>query len=78
MMNRDKLWQMLVSWAEQNAEYQQALQRVKAVEADYLALLETLSGEQREVLDRYIAACEEMDEVMLLGAYQIGLSGNLH
>ena len=72
-MNRDELWQRLLLWAEQNTKYQQALQSAKAVEEDYLALLETLSEERRAALERYIAACEEMDEALVFLAYQIGL-----
>ncbi|MBE6957789.1 MAG: hypothetical protein E7447_01370 [Ruminococcaceae bacterium] len=77
-MDREELWRRLMLSAEQNVEYQKALQELKTVEEDYTALLESLSAEQREVLERYISACEEMDEALVFAAYQIGLSGNLH
>ena len=77
-MNNNELWERLMLEAEQNTEYQQALQELKNVEEDYTALLESLSAQQREVLERYISACEEMDEALVFAAYQIGLSGKLH
>ena len=72
-MNENELWNQLMAKAGQDAEYQQALQRLKEVEAAYLALLETLSCSQRETLERYITACEEMDEALVFVAYQFGL-----
>ena len=71
-MDRDELWYYLVPMMEQDADYQQALQRLKEAETDYLALLETMAPEKREVLERYIAACEAMDDPLIFLAYQIG------
>lgn len=73
-MNADELWQRLVPMMEKNADYQQALRRVEETEKDYLALLETLSPENREVLQRYITACEAIDDPLLYLAYQLGLA----
>ena len=72
MMNKDELWQYLVPMMEQDADYRQALQRLKEAEVDYLTLLETMTPENREVLERYIAACEAMDDPLIYLAYQIG------
>ena len=71
-MNKDELWQYLVPMMEQDADYRQALQRLKEAEVDYLTLLETMTPENREVLERYIAACEAMDDPLIYLAYQIG------
>lgn len=71
-MDRDELWNYLVPMMEQDADYQQALQRLKDVESDYLLLLETMTPKNREVLERYIAACEAMDDPLIYLAYQIG------
>lgn len=71
-MDRDELWRRLVLIMEQDADYQQALQRLKEVEPDYLVLLETLAPEKRDILERYIAACEAMDDPLIYLAYQIG------
>ena len=71
-MEREELWRYLVPMMEQDSDYQQALQKLKEVEPEYLALLETLSSQQRDVLERYIAACEAMDDPLIYLAYQIG------
>lgn len=71
-MGRDELWGRLVLMMEQDTDYQQALQRLKEAEVDYLALLETMTPESQEVLERYIAACEAMDDPLLFMAYEIG------
>lgn len=76
-MDKDELWQYLVPMMEQDPDYQQALQRLKAAEVDYLALLETLTPENREVLERYIAACEATDDLLIYPAYQIGKARSL-
>ena len=73
-MDRDELWSYLVPMMEQDADYQQALQRLKEAEPAYLALLETMTLENREILDRYIAACEALDDPLIFLAYQIGRS----
>ena len=72
-MNKDELWQILLANAEYNSEYQQAFQSLQRVEKEYMAFLETLPADQKELLERYIAACEEMDEALVLAAYQLGL-----
>ena len=71
-MNKDELWYYLVPMMEQDPDYQQALQKLKDVEPDYLALLETMTPENREILERYIAACEALDDPLIFLAYQIG------
>ena len=72
-MDRAELWCRLLSDAKQNAEYQQGLQKLNCVEQDYTALLKTLTPQQREIAERYIAACEEMDEALVFRAYQLGV-----
>ena len=76
-MNKDELWQYLIPAMERDRDYQQALQQLKDAEPAYLALLETLSPENREVLERYIAACEAADDILLYLSYQIGTSQRL-
>lgn len=71
-MDKDELWRRLVLMMEEDLDYQQALQRLQAAEVDYLALLETLTPENREVLERYIAACEAMDDPLIYLAYSLG------
>ena len=71
-MDRDELWRRLVLRMKQDADYQQALQRLKKAEVDYLSLLETMPLEKQEILEHYIAACEAMDDPLIYLAYQIG------
>ena len=71
-MHRDELWSRMVIMMKQDADYQQALRQAKKAEPDYLALLETMAPEKREVLERYIAACEAMDDALVFLAYQLG------
>ena len=73
-MNKDELWVHLVLRMEQDPDYQQALQRLKEAEPAYLALLETMTPENREILERYISACEALDDPLIFLAYQIGRS----
>ena len=72
-MNKDELWQILLANAEYNPEYQQAFQKLQGVEKEYMAFFDTLPADQKELLERYIAACEEMDEALVFAAYQLGL-----
>ena len=76
-MERDELWRYLVPMMEQDADYQQALQRLKDVESDYLLLLETMTPKNREVLERYIAATEALEDPLIYLAYQIGICQRL-
>ena len=71
-MEKDDLLYYLVPMMDVDPDYQQALQNLQKVEPEYLALLETLSLEQRDVLERYIAACEELDDALLFLAYEDG------
>lgn len=71
-MDRDELWRRLIPMMAQDADYQQALQQLKAAETDYLTLLEALTPENREVLERYITACEAMDDPLIYLAYSLG------
>lgn len=71
-MDRDELWIHLVLRMELDPDYQQALQKLKDAEPAYLALLETMTPENREILERYIAASEALDDPLIFMAYQIG------
>ena len=73
-MDMDELWCSLIPMMEHDANYQQALRRLKEAEADYLALLETMPLQEREVLEQYISACEALDDPLIFLAYQIGLA----
>ena len=71
-MEQEELLNVLMIMAENDTNYQQALLQLKEVETEYTALLETLPQKTQEVLERYIAACEAMDDALVLLAYQFG------
>lgn len=71
-MDREELWTRLLPMMEANSDYQQALQRLSDAEEDYLTLLESLTPENREILERYIATCEALDDTLVFLAYQLG------
>lgn len=71
-MEKDELLCYLVPMMDADPDYQRALQKLKKVEPEYLALSETLTPEQRDVLERYIAACEEVDDALIFLAYEDG------
>ena len=71
-MERDELWARLVLKMGVDPDYQQALQRLKDVEPAYLDLLETMTPENREIRETYIAAAEALDDPLIFLAYQIG------
>ncbi len=53
-------------------EYHQALEDLRKLEPDFAALREGMTETQRELLDRYIAACEALDDVLTHLAYRVG------
>lgn len=52
--------------------YQQCLLDTAAAEPGFETLRGSMTQAQRETLDRYIAACEELDHARLLLAYELG------
>lgn len=69
----EKSWQeMLDGMCREDRWYQQWLERAKELEPAYEQIREKLPEEQNQILDQYIMACEEMDYVRQLLAYQLG------
>ena len=58
--------------AARDEHYQTCLKEVRELEVLFLRLRDMLSVPQRELLDRYIAACEELDHTTVCLAYQMG------
>lgn len=71
-MDTTTLWKKLTHMMAEDAQYQQALKTVQAAEPAYLAVVEKLSAPDRETVERYIAACEALDDPLIYLAYQIG------
>ena len=71
-MDYEKVWNELIAAAKVDADYQQALKEARDLEARYLEVCGSLSEEQEQVIEDYIAACEEMGDYMALIAYRLG------
>ena len=67
--------QELALRASQDEHYQNCLQEVQELEELFLRLRDMLTTPQRELLDRYISACEELDHTAVRLAYQLGREG---
>ena len=52
---------ILAALSAADAEYQKLLCACAALEADYARILHSLPERDREILEQYIALCEEMD-----------------
>lgn len=63
---------VLADIAKQDEHYQNCLNEVQELEILFLRLREMLSPTQRELLDRYLSACDELDHAMVRLAYQLG------
>ena len=55
--------------------YLKCLAQVQAREQDFLAIRELLTEQQRQQLDDYIAACEELEHALTPIAYRMGRDG---
>ena len=53
--------QLLIDLIKNDGTYQELLQECGELEKDYLRILATLRENDREVLDRYIGVCEELE-----------------
>ena len=52
--------------------FQESLKTLQEVEADFVKLRDSLPAEQRELLERYLNACEDMDCLLAQVGYQLG------
>ena len=71
-MDTTTLWKKLTCLMADDPQYQQALKTVQAAEPTYLEIIEKLSAPDRDGIERYIAACEALDDPLIYLAYQIG------
>ena len=67
--------QELAAMAAADECYQNCLKEVQELEEMFLRLRDMLTTPQRELLDRYISACEELDHTAVRLAYQLGREG---
>jgi hypothetical protein len=66
-------WMELVSqFAKSDAWYQACFARMKEKEEKYLEIMDLLTPQQRQAVEDYIAASEEMEHALLPIAYRLG------
>ena len=58
--------------AKANLWYRQLLSVVKKREQDYLQIQALLTPDDQLRLDNYISACEELEQALIVLAYQLG------
>ena len=58
--------------AKADSWYQARLTEVNNLETTFLSFRSSLTPEQREELDNYISACEELEHALVLLAYRLG------
>ena len=56
--------------AKNDTVYRECLRMAENLEPGFLSLRASLPPEQQDLLDRYIAACEAMDDALLAVAVQ--------
>ena len=59
-------YEKLTELARHDHHYQACLAEVKRLEPGFLVLRDSLTGQQRQILDGYLSACEEMDHALLM------------
>lgn len=64
-------YEELLERAKEDPEYQACLETVRKLEPEFLILRNFLQEDQRNLLDAYLSACEEMDHALLMAAKQM-------
>ena len=68
----EKQWiKELTEMAKFDPEYQQYLAQARLLEPEFLSIRDSLPENQRELLDTYLAACEQMDHFQLCLAWSV-------
>ena len=62
--------------ARQDKIYLELLREYKILEQEYRKLMEKMSKTEQEIVDSYIASCEELEFRLTQIAYQVGRSEN--
>ena len=73
-MEQTEWMEYLMERAKMDTQYQSCLEEVNRLEPAFLALRDSLSREQQQILDDYFSACEEMDHALLPLAMEAGQS----
>ena len=62
----------LLKRVRSRADYRECLQKLNALEPEFVKLRDSLDETAQSILDKYIALCEEMDDIMCAVAYELG------
>ena len=73
-MDITNIMDTVMKHAALDEHYQSCLEEVKRLEPEFLALRNSLSQQQQQILDSYLSACEEMDYALLPMAVEVGQS----
>lgn len=70
---QNNLWiKQMNELAGRDPEHMELLARVEALEPEYKRIKAALPPADQEILDDYIAACEELEYHRIFPAYQLG------
>ena len=58
-------WKDFLELLQQDQEYKQLLYTCRQAEAAYEAMANTLTQEEKAIIEQYLSACEELDHRML-------------
>ena len=71
-MYHDNLWEEVIKSAMKDPEFRWYQNMVQNTEKVYLEVCESLSPEQKQAVEDYIAACEDLDDYLTVQAYDLG------
>ena len=64
-------YKKLMKLAKQDPNYQICLTEVSQIEPEFMSLKDSLTEEQKKVLERYLTACDELDHALLMLAFVV-------
>ena len=70
-MENVELWDKLLQLAKTDTWYRECLQNLEQAEPAFLAIRDTLNETQQQQLDDYIAACEALEDALVLIACKL-------
>ena len=71
-MNYENLWEEVIKSAMKDPEFQWHQNMVQSAEEVYLEVCKSLSRDQKQAIEDYIAACEDLDDYLTVLAYDLG------
>lgn len=71
-MDYSSILDELMSMLLRDEDDQYLIERIRSLEPDFLAIRDSLTGIQRDLLDDYIGVCESQDDIRMLYAYELG------